>query len=386
MVNRQELPEIAEHLKNPLPRTSKFYLLPKIHNVDNLGRPIVSACNCPTERIAEYLDEVLRPIVESLPTYVRDSAHTLRILQDLHLPDDDLLLFTMDVKSLYTSIPHDEGIRALRAFLDRRTHKCPSSDTLCRLAELVLTLNCFEFNGDHYLQLKGVKMGSRLGPVYACIFIGFIEQQFLNTYQGTKPIVFLRYIDDIFGIAPGNPDDLLPFMNFVNTFHPALDFTWEISTTSVVFLDINISLVEGSLVTSVHYKPTDSHSYLNFSSSHPERCKKAIPYSQMLRLRRLCSDDADFNDQATQMATFFKNRGYSHHVISAALQRCQNTTRDDSLLVKTPSEKSDRPTIVLTYHPTTKPVSDILTRNWKILQEHYSTGYIFNEQPMSAFR
>ena len=86
------------------------------------------------------------------------------------------------------------------------------------------------------------------------------------------------------------------------------------------------------------------------------------------------------------MATFFKSQGYSHHVTSTALQRCQNITRDDSLLVKTPSEKLDRPTVVLTYHPTTKPVAAILTRNWKILEEHYSTDYIFNEQHMSAFR
>ena len=56
------------------------------------------------------------------------------------------------------------------------------------------------------------------------------------------------------------------------------------------------NLNEGNgLCTSVHFKPTDSHSYLLYSSSHPSHVKNTIPYSQFLRLRCLCSDDSDFS-------------------------------------------------------------------------------------------
>ena len=44
----------------------------------------------------------------------------------------------------------------------------------------------------------------------------------------------------------------------------------------------------------MHYKPTDSHIYLLYSSSHPSHVKNSIPYSQFLRLRRLCSEESDF--------------------------------------------------------------------------------------------
>ena len=47
----------------------------------------------------------------------------------------------MDTTSLYTVIPNDEGL-ALKHFFDHRTVKEPSSETLLRLAELVLTLSC----------------------------------------------------------------------------------------------------------------------------------------------------------------------------------------------------------------------------------------------------
>ena len=75
-----------------------------------------------------------------------------------------------------------------------------------------------------------------------------------------------------------------------------------------LFLDIKVSISGNRLSTSVHYKPTDSHSYLLHSSSHPAHVKNSIPYSQFLRLRRLCSDDTDFSEKAEEMCQFFKKQ------------------------------------------------------------------------------
>ena len=92
-------------------------------------------------------------------------------------------------------------------------------------------------------------------------------------------------------------EELNLFINSVNSFHPALKYTWEISENSLAFLDIKLSINDNGLSTSVHYKPTDSHNYLLHSSSHPQHVKNAIPFSQFLRLRRLCSDNTDFNNK-----------------------------------------------------------------------------------------
>ena len=59
------------------------------------------------------------------------------------------------------------------------------------------------------------------------------------------------------------------------------------------------------LCTSVYYKPTDSHIYLLYPSSHPSHVKNSIPFSQFLRLRRLCSDDSDFSERSEAMWHFF---------------------------------------------------------------------------------
>ena len=135
--------------------------------------------------------------------------------------------------------------------------KKPRSETLLRLAELVLTLNCFSFAGSYYKQIKGVAMGTKMGPSYANLFVGYIEHQFFNQYNGPKPDLYRRYIDDCVGATSSTRDKLNQFITAVNSFHPALKYTWEISDTSLAFLDIKVSVEGNGLCTSVHYKPTD---------------------------------------------------------------------------------------------------------------------------------
>ena len=93
----------------------------------------------------------------------------------------------MDVKSLYTVIPHRDGLEALKFFLNKRTILEPSTTTLIRLAELVLTLNNFSFDGEHYQQISGVAMGTKMGPSYANLFVGYVEQQIFERYTGPIP-------------------------------------------------------------------------------------------------------------------------------------------------------------------------------------------------------
>ena len=59
-------------------------------------------------------------------------------------------LYTMDIKSSYTVIPNNSGLEALAYFLNKRPLLDPPTSTLPRLAELVLTLSAFTFNGDFY--------------------------------------------------------------------------------------------------------------------------------------------------------------------------------------------------------------------------------------------
>ena len=144
------------------------------------------------------------------------------------------------------------------------------------------------------VQRKILATGTKMGRSYANLFVGLIEQLIFEQYSGPKPKCFERYIDDCFGATSCSKPDLESFISYVNSFHPSLDFTWEISETSATFLDFSVSITKNYLSTSVHYKPIDSHSYLLYSSSHPKHTLNSIPFSQFLCLRRLCSVDNDF--------------------------------------------------------------------------------------------
>ena len=60
------------------------------------------------------------------------------------------------------------------------------SPVLVKLTELVFTLN-FSFDGDYYQQISGVAMGTKMGPNYTSLFVGFVEKQIIEQYTGPLP-------------------------------------------------------------------------------------------------------------------------------------------------------------------------------------------------------
>ena len=130
----------------------------------------------------------------------------------------------MDITSLHAVIPDSEGLQALKYFFNERPIKKPSSETLLRVAELVLTHNCFSFGDNYYKQINGVAMGTKMGSSYANLFVGFIEKKFFSNYHGPKPDLYKRYIDDCVGATSSSREELNLFINSVNSFHPALKY------------------------------------------------------------------------------------------------------------------------------------------------------------------
>ena len=69
----RNLPEhIAKALVVDNPKTVRFYLLHKVHKINNRGRPITDAINSPTSSIAEFVEFQLQPMVQNLKSYIKD--------------------------------------------------------------------------------------------------------------------------------------------------------------------------------------------------------------------------------------------------------------------------------------------------------------------------
>jgi hypothetical protein len=314
-------------------------MLPKIHKTGIPGRPIVSACGCPTERISAYVDHHLKPLVELTFSYLRDSTHFLNKLSMVDIPPDAILC-TVDVSSLYTNIPHTDGLYACKQALDGRDTPEPPSWLLITLLQKVLTLNSFDFDGVVYHQLQGTSMGSKCAPNYANLFMSALETQLLDETPTAKPLIWWRFIDDIFMIWTHSAAELEAFLRFINSHHPTIKFTSEQSQESINFLDVTIYKSNaGTWETKLYSKPTDAHLYLHYSSCHHRSTKVSIPFSQALRAKRICSTEIDFQTTLDNMMTHFLARGYPDHVLRESFSRASGYQRH-SLLNPTP--KADK--------------------------------------------
>ena len=104
-----------------------------------------------------------------------------------------------------------------------------------------------------------------------------VESKFLQT-QKFQPLVWFRYIGNIFFIWTHGENSLKNFLMEFNNFNPNIKFTYEFSEASINFQYLNVKLSNGKLQTSLNLKPTDRLQYLHFQLSHPKHTKRSIVY------------------------------------------------------------------------------------------------------------
>ena len=89
---------------------------------------------------------------------------------------------------------------------------------------------------------------------------------------------FKRYIDDILALFRGNLDQAKWFISILNSICPGVvEFTFEFSNTSIVFLNTRLILNRELKQIDVDYyvKPTNKQLFLHYRSCHPEHVFKA---------------------------------------------------------------------------------------------------------------
>ena len=156
------------------------------------------ASNCEWQRISYrehlslFVDNFIKLLVSQAPSYIHDTPDFLRKLEAIknQIPST-AIIGTFDVSTLYTNIPHDEGVLACCEALAESNHTSPPTDDLIALLYYVLTKNNFTFMDDHYLQIFGTSMGTRMAPSFACLFMSRLEQQMLDAFP-CRPWIWWR--------------------------------------------------------------------------------------------------------------------------------------------------------------------------------------------------
>jgi len=326
------------------PKFPIFYGMPKIHKEGCPLRPIVSQIDGPTYRINQLIHELLYVAESEIPFLFKDTTAFLNVIEE-HKNEctSQTILVTMDVVSLYTNIPHDEAVQHVCLFYEETLDKwknyyCSITpvnvEILEKLLKFMLSECTFEFDDTLFKQNYGCPMGAPASVRIANIYMYVFLRKFLNTYKGNIPKFIGRLIDDIFFLWEDDESKLLDFYNNLNSFHSTIKFELNYSKESVNFLDTTTYIIDNKLHTKLYTKPTDKKQYLHFSSCHPEHVKKAIPYSQALRYRRIIDLDSELKTALNLLEEKFLNRDYDNTLIHTELEKVFDLDREDTLKYK----------------------------------------------------
>ena len=99
-----------------------------------------------------------KPLVPTIPSYIKDSPHLISLLENAPIPNNAILA-TIDVS---TNIPQVEGTEACLDAIDATEASHIPRDVLRQLFEIVLKCNVFSFDGQMYEQIQGTAMGTKM--------------------------------------------------------------------------------------------------------------------------------------------------------------------------------------------------------------------------------
>jgi hypothetical protein len=181
--------DIADRLCPQGSRLAHLYGLPKTNKQPMEMRPILSATDTYNFKLAEWLNQKLKPLINN-KYMINDVFKFVEDIKHRQMRESDILV-SFDVTALFTNVPVDETINYIvkKAFADNWFNDVYnlnlSEDQLVKLLEIATKDQLFQFDGQLFKQVDGVAMGSPLGPLMANAMMCLIEEKLEN--EGKMP-------------------------------------------------------------------------------------------------------------------------------------------------------------------------------------------------------
>uniref|UniRef100_A0A803JRB9 Reverse transcriptase domain-containing protein n=1 Tax=Xenopus tropicalis TaxID=8364 RepID=A0A803JRB9_XENTR len=373
------------------PKVPNIYFLPKVHKslVNPPGRPIVSNVGALWQPPAILIDMHLQELLPNLEPSLKDTTDFLNRLNKVIIPEGEFILCSLDVKDLFTSIPHVEGIECVRQYLTKANQQMYKVNFLCDLLEMVLTRNYFGFNDEYFIQLQGCAMGANMAPAYANIFMDNFEKIHIFSNTRYQPFIhsYMRYVDDTFFLWTGTVDLLNDFLIYLNNVHTTIKFTLEVGLTEIHFLDVLVKVTDSNFVTSIYRKPTDKNNLLRPNSFHPQGLFRGLPKSQFMRIKRIASTNEVYEDESQKMVQKFVEKGYCQLDLMEVKREVGLIPRNETLKMKGKAvDKVKRIPFITSYDINAKARRNIILKHWGILATDPKFGHLFKLPPIFSYR
>ena len=301
-----------------------FYAFVKDHKEkrdDNFPlRPIASVKNTAIEKVDWLLSKILGQLVYFVPANIKNSSEIIQILNEHNTSglDPSYTFISLDVVSLYPSIPITDGIKAVLDFAAVHWSKIKVFGLTLDDLRRCLTFVCYnyeiKYNDVTYLQIKGCPMGAHFAPPFAILMMHEVETKALSRLA-TRPKIYKRYIDDVI-LGPYKRDDP-EIQNIVDTFNAvdqSIQFTVDVPSKDepLNFLDIAIFIDKEKINYSWYSKPCHSENTLRSDSWLPRHVKTNFLKNAVKTVISKCSTEEHRNNALTKLRQRFRKNGYKN--------------------------------------------------------------------------
>lgn len=357
-------------------QNSSYIKLPEPHDLKL--RPIVAGPACPTHRLSNLLDIILKPLCPHVNSYIRDDIDFLNYIPES--VTQETLLVSFDVTSLYTNIPNSFGYEAISYWIDKLPDSLDtrfSKEFIMEGLKLILENNNFFFDNVYYHQNRGTAMGTKVAPTYATLVMGYFEELLYSEISRSFDHAFTdyikknwkRFLDDCFVFWIKSVDDLKNFHSILNSIHASIQFTIETGTTKLPFLDILILKHGTDIITDIYYKNTDTHQYLTFDSCHPSHTKRNIPFNIARRICTIVSDKSIREERLSELQLYLLKQNYPTHLIEEAISKSSQIPQNELRQPKTKNKCENNIPFVITHNPRNSNILKTARDFFPILQQ-----------------
>ncbi|CAF4031632.1 unnamed protein product, partial [Rotaria sordida] len=294
-----------------------IYFNLKVHKPEISVRPIVASINAPARLISSFLDQLRTPIYNYVTkdiTFINsiDLIRKLNEYQQKGYLTSTTLFVIFDVTDLYTMIPRDGAIAALRQFCQKYSVNGKIGnlkvETIIKLASIVLDTISFAYKNKYYRQIKGGAMGSPFTMVLANIYMLEWEQKLIQ-HQNRHHEIYGRYIDVVFMTTNLSKEDILKLLDETVRTDPNIKITITINQ-ALKYLDAIVENNNGQLRTTIYHKSAWEPHILPYKSDHPRHIHANIIYTMLVRAARLCSTVEDFDMERLSTEMILLVNGY----------------------------------------------------------------------------
>ena len=299
--------DINEALYNEIkPRGSqpaRLYGLAKVHKNGVPVRPVLSMPGSAYHRIAMKVSKWLSVVDECK---IQSSTQAIATSLGAVELDDDEVLVSFDVSSLYTNVPVHEAIDVCTNFLFSGKYETPpvSKETFKKLLTISTCDVLMLTHDGYYRQKDGLAMGSPPAPPLANGWLFNYDHRIRDNAK-----LYSRYMDDI--IRSINKHVIDSKLREINNFHPCLKFTIEKEVNGELpFLDMKVLRSNGKLSSTWYTKPTDTGLIMNFHAVSPIKYKKSVVTGFVHRIYRACSSWKYFHESLTKAKSILDQNQY----------------------------------------------------------------------------